>query len=182
MKVVPIFPSDVDRVTEMFIERSAHMPYYAELAKQYGMETSEYINTVLKGQFEEILKLNQSFGIIDRDELTGYFLCFCIQHMQQHNKEVYNEIFKGAETLQNTIDNFVGLTCFIICTDIVGNRQARDISKLFRTAIEEIGGSYSFVTDIVPDDILKDVLDKNGFKYSEVNGYKLYIRTYSREW
>lgn len=182
MKIVPIFPSDIDRVMEMFIERSAHMPYYAELAKQYGLDTSEYINTILKGQFEKILKLGQSYGLLDRDELTGYFLCFCIQQMKEQDKDTYNEIFKGAETLQGILDNSVGLTCFIICADVVGTRAARDVSKLFRTALDEINGTYNFVTDIVPDDILRDALERNGFKYSEVNGYKLYTRTYSREW
>ena len=181
MEIVQLNSNDAEKVIELFKIQSGHVSYYRELAKQYGVDVDEYFNIVLKEQFREIMKLGQSYGIVEKDELIGYFLCFCVQHMKSFNESTYEEIFKGAEPLMEMLNNFNHPTCFIICADVVKNRSKRYLGKLFRLSIDEIAGTYNFITDIIPDELLLEVMTQVGFSLNEKRGYRLYQRLFSRE-
>lgn len=180
MEIVRLSVKDTDRVVELFTEFCKDNIYYKSAAVNKNMDILSYMKEFVGKQLHDILSSNQTFGVIEKDEIVGYFLCFCIEDLMKISEESYQNTFDGAVTLKGILESYVGRTCFIVSTYVQDNCPTRYLSKLIRVSLEELGYNYNYVTDVIPDANLKELFADLGFKAVCKNGINIWERVYGR--
>jgi len=183
MKIVEMYPSDVDEFIKLFLSMNKNDPYYNEASRLSNMSVEDYFQNVLRKEFEAILGLGYSYAAVENNKIVGYNILFSLKEMKEYNPEIYKNIFNNADTFRSVCESYAGDTCLIIC--VGAERQdsyEMTISKLLRKAIEENGYNYNFVTDIVANENLKNIFSKFGFTCVRKNGLDIMERIYSKNW